>query len=66
MADAGSTRRRRTPSGSGCRLGTAVGGTTRLEKDYVAVSSSGARWDVDHRPAGRHLQRAFTPSTLAS
>jgi len=47
-----------------CRF--AVGGTTRLEHDYVAVSSTGSRWDVDHRPAGRHLQRAFSPSTLAS
>nr|APD71706.1 type II polyketide synthase 1 [Streptomyces sp.] len=50
----------------GVSLGTAVGGTTRLEHDYVAVSSSGERWDVDHRPAGRHLERAFSPSSLAS
>ncbi|MYT15433.1 minimal PKS ketosynthase (KS/KS alpha) [Streptomyces sp. SceaMP-e96] len=50
----------------GVSLGTAVGGTTRLEHDYVAVSSHGARWDVDHRPAGRHLERAFSPSSLAS
>jgi minimal PKS ketosynthase (KS/KS alpha) len=50
----------------GVSLGTAVGGTTRLEHDYVAVSASGTRWGVDHRPAGPHLQRAFSPSTLAS
>ncbi|MFE1173863.1 beta-ketoacyl-[acyl-carrier-protein] synthase family protein [Streptomyces sp. NPDC058773] len=50
----------------GVSLGTAVGGTTRLEHDYVAVSSHGARWDVDHRPAGRWLERAFSPSSLAS
>ncbi|MFI9051413.1 beta-ketoacyl-[acyl-carrier-protein] synthase family protein [Streptomyces sp. NPDC053427] len=50
----------------GVSLGTAVGGTTRLEHDYVAVSDSGQHWDVDHRPAGRHLQRAFSPSSLAS
>ncbi|MFD8236857.1 beta-ketoacyl-[acyl-carrier-protein] synthase family protein [Streptomyces sp. NPDC059696] len=47
-------------------LGTAVGGTTRLENDYVLVSSSGQRWDVDHRKAGPDLHRAFSPSTLAS
>jgi minimal PKS ketosynthase (KS/KS alpha) len=47
-------------------LGTAVGGTTRLEHDYVAVSAAGADWDVDHRRAGPHLERAFAPSTLAS
>ncbi|MER6913294.1 beta-ketoacyl-[acyl-carrier-protein] synthase family protein [Streptomyces sp. NPDC000594] len=47
-------------------LGTAVGGTTRLEHDYVHVSRRGERWDVDHRAADPHLHRAFSPSTLAS
>ncbi|MFE3886650.1 beta-ketoacyl-[acyl-carrier-protein] synthase family protein [Streptomyces lydicus] len=50
----------------GVSLGTAVGGTTRLEHDYVAVSNHGERWDVDHGPAGRYLERAFSPSSLAS
>ncbi|MFE9837905.1 beta-ketoacyl-[acyl-carrier-protein] synthase family protein [Streptomyces sp. NPDC005551] len=50
----------------GVSLGTAVGGTTRLEKDYVLVSHGGQRWDVDHREAGPELHRAFSPSTLAS
>ncbi|MER6675066.1 beta-ketoacyl-[acyl-carrier-protein] synthase family protein [Streptomyces sp. NPDC000983] len=50
----------------GVSLGTAVGGTTRLEHDYVLVSNGGQRWDVDHRQADPHLQRAFTPATLAS
>ncbi|MET7379561.1 beta-ketoacyl-[acyl-carrier-protein] synthase family protein [Streptomyces sp. NPDC005526] len=47
-------------------LGTAVGGTTRLENDYVLVSHGGERWDVDHREARPYLHRAFSPSTLAS
>ncbi|CAL9295971.1 beta-ketoacyl-[acyl-carrier-protein] synthase family protein [Streptomyces olindensis] len=47
-------------------LGSAVGGTTRLEHDYVLVSERGQRWDVDHRAAGPQLHRAFSPSTLAS
>ncbi|MFE7192997.1 beta-ketoacyl-[acyl-carrier-protein] synthase family protein [Kitasatospora sp. NPDC057541] len=47
-------------------LGTAVGGTTRLEHDYALVSAGGARWDVDHRLAEPQLHRAFAPSTLAS
>jgi minimal PKS ketosynthase (KS/KS alpha) len=50
----------------GVSLGTAVGGTTRLEHDYVLVSEKGARWDVDHRRAEPQLHRAFAPSTLAS
>ncbi|MFF1462208.1 beta-ketoacyl-[acyl-carrier-protein] synthase family protein [Streptomyces sp. NPDC058330] len=66
LGDAGLDLEQEDPWRIGVSLGTAVGGTTRLEHDYVAVSDSGARWDVDHRPAGRHLERAFSPSTLAS
>nr|APD72107.1 type II polyketide synthase 2 [Streptomyces sp.] len=47
-------------------LGSAVGGTTRLEHDYVRVSGHGTRWDVDHRQAEPQLHLAFQPSTLAS
>ncbi|MEU6986716.1 beta-ketoacyl-[acyl-carrier-protein] synthase family protein [Streptomyces sp. NPDC046324] len=47
-------------------LGSAVGGTTRLEHDYVLVSEGGRRWDVDHRVADPKLHMAFSPSTLAS
>jgi minimal PKS ketosynthase (KS/KS alpha) len=47
-------------------LGSAVGGTTRLEHDYVQVSEGGQRWDVDPRGADPQLHRACSPSTLAS
>ncbi|MCZ4606834.1 beta-ketoacyl-[acyl-carrier-protein] synthase family protein [Streptomyces sp. Lzd4kr] len=47
-------------------LGSAVGGTTRLEHDYVLVSAGGQRWDVDPRAAEPQLHRAFSPSTLAA
>ncbi|WP_055593898.1 beta-ketoacyl-[acyl-carrier-protein] synthase family protein [Streptomyces hirsutus] len=47
-------------------LGSAVGGTTRLEHDYVQVSEHGSRWDVDHRAADSKLHLAFQPSTLAA
>ncbi|MEV7671963.1 beta-ketoacyl-[acyl-carrier-protein] synthase family protein [Streptomyces sp. NPDC088752] len=50
----------------GVSLGSAVGGTTRLERDYVLVSAGGERWDVDHRAADPKLHLAFSPSTLAS
>nr|APD72056.1 type II polyketide synthase 4 [Streptomyces sp.] len=66
VRDAGLDPERLDPWRIGVSLGTAVGGTTRLENDYVAVSSHGERWDVDHRPAGPDLHRAFSPSTLAS
>ncbi|MFD8328900.1 beta-ketoacyl-[acyl-carrier-protein] synthase family protein [Streptomyces lydicus] len=66
LRDAGLDTGKEDPWRIGVSLGTAVGGTTRLEHDYVAVSSRGQRWDVDHRPAGRYLERAFSPSSLAS
>jgi minimal PKS ketosynthase (KS/KS alpha) len=66
IRDAGIDLSREDPWRIGVSLGTAVGGTTRLEHDYVLVSSGGEKWNVDHRQAGPHLHRAFAPSALAS
>jgi minimal PKS ketosynthase (KS/KS alpha) len=66
VRDSGLDLARENPWRVGVSLGTAVGGTTRLEHDYVLVSHRGQRWDVDHRQAEPHLHRAFTPSTLAA
>ncbi|WP_405020615.1 beta-ketoacyl-[acyl-carrier-protein] synthase family protein [Kitasatospora sp. NBC_00070] len=66
VRDAGLDVAAEDPWRIGVSLGTAVGGTTRLEQDYVRVSDSGERWDVDHRRAAPQLHRAFSPSTLAS
>ncbi|WP_264927506.1 beta-ketoacyl synthase [Streptomyces sp. A012304] len=66
VRDAGLDLERENPWRVGVSLGTAVGGTTRLEQDYVLVSHRGQRWDVDHEQARPHLHRAFAPSTLAS
>ncbi|WP_371477639.1 beta-ketoacyl synthase [Kitasatospora sp. NBC_00315] len=66
VADSGLDLQAEDPWRVGVSLGTAVGGTTRLEHDYALVSAGGARWDVDHARAEPHLHRAFAPSTLAS
>jgi minimal PKS ketosynthase (KS/KS alpha) len=66
VRDSGLDLARENPWRVGVSLGTAVGGTTRLEHDYVLVSERGQRWDVDHRRAEPELHRAFSPSTLAS
>ncbi|MER7815397.1 beta-ketoacyl-[acyl-carrier-protein] synthase family protein [Streptomyces sp. NPDC096153] len=66
LRDAGLDPEKEDPWRIGVSLGTAVGGTTRLEHDYVKVSSSGRRWDVDPSEAEPHLHRAFSPSALAS
>ncbi len=54
------------PARVGVTMGTAVGGTTRLERDYVAVSDGGRKWLVDHRYASPFLYEALVPSSLAS
>jgi len=51
---------------TGVSLGSAVGGTTLLEIDYVAVSDGGKEWLVDPAKASDFLYHALVPSTLAS
>jgi minimal PKS ketosynthase (KS/KS alpha) len=50
----------------GVCVGSAVGGTTWLERDYLAVSDGGREWLVDPDYADPFLFQAFVPSTLAS
>jgi minimal PKS ketosynthase (KS/KS alpha) len=50
----------------GVSLGSAVGGTTLLEQDYLAVSDRGRDWVVDPEYASPFLYEALVPSTLAS
>jgi beta-ketoacyl-acyl-carrier-protein synthase II len=50
----------------GVSMGSAVGGTTRLEDEYVVVSDHGSRWLVDPTRATPHLYDALVPSSLAA
>lgn len=50
----------------GVSLGSAVGATTRLENEYVAVSDGGRHWEVDPRYASQFLYHALVPSCLAT
>jgi len=47
-------------------LGSAVGCSTNLEKEYVVVSNAGRDWLVDHTYAVPHLYEQFIPSSLAA
>jgi minimal PKS ketosynthase (KS/KS alpha) len=66
LHDAGMDPQSEDPWRIAVSLGTAVGGTTRLEHDYALVSAGGDRWDVDPAKAEAHLHRAFTPSALSA
>jgi minimal PKS ketosynthase (KS/KS alpha) len=47
-------------------MGSAVGGTTALEAEYVVVSNGGRDWLVDADYASPFLYQALVPSSLAS
>ncbi|WP_052852531.1 beta-ketoacyl-[acyl-carrier-protein] synthase family protein [Streptomyces avicenniae] len=46
-------------------MGSAVGGTTQLEAEYVTASERGASWTIDHRKVTADLFRVFSPAPLA-
>src|SRR5829696_1353713 len=50
----------------GVAMGSAVGGTTRLEDEYVVVSNHGREWLVDPEYAMPFMYQALVPSSLAS
>ncbi|MFC7550929.1 beta-ketoacyl-[acyl-carrier-protein] synthase family protein [Plantactinospora sp. GCM10030261] len=66
MADSGWTPDASSPERAGVVLGSAVGGTMALEREYVAASDSGAHWLVDPARTGPYLYQALMPSSLAA
>ncbi|HEX4706023.1 MAG TPA: beta-ketoacyl-[acyl-carrier-protein] synthase family protein [Pseudonocardiaceae bacterium] len=51
---------------TGVVMGSAVGGTTALESEYVVLSDTGRHWLVDADYASRFLYQALVPSSLAA
>jgi len=47
-------------------IATAVGCTTSLEREYVVVSDTGSKWEVDHEYVVPELYRHFVPSSVAA
>lgn len=66
FADSGLTLGDADRERAGVVLGTAVGGTMALEREYVRVSDSGRHWLVDHALGGPYLYQALIPSSLAA
>ncbi|WP_055587538.1 beta-ketoacyl-[acyl-carrier-protein] synthase family protein [Peterkaempfera griseoplana] len=66
VADSGLDLSALDPGRVGTSLGSAVGCTTSLEREYVVVSDGGRKWNVDHEYAVPELYRHFVPSSMAA
>ncbi|MFG2832695.1 beta-ketoacyl-[acyl-carrier-protein] synthase family protein [Streptomyces sp. NPDC048434] len=66
LADSGLEAAGIDPGRIGTSLGSAVGCTTSLEREYVVVSNGGRSWQVDHTYAVPELYRHFVPSSMAA
>lgn len=65
LADSAAPLSEVAPWRVGVSMGTAVGATTRLDREYTAVSHGGADWVVDPARTAPHLNLALMPSTLS-
>ncbi len=66
VADSGIDIDETAADATGVVLGTAVGGTTALETEYVVASDSGQEWLVDPDHVFPFLYQALVPSSLAA
>lgn len=66
MRDSGIEFDQLDPGRIGVSLGTAVGCTTSLEREFVVGSDSGKYWEVDQSYTVPHLYEYFTPSSMAA
>ncbi|GAB2912277.1 MULTISPECIES: beta-ketoacyl-[acyl-carrier-protein] synthase family protein [unclassified Streptomyces] len=66
LADSGLEFVKLDPHRTGVSIGSAVGGTTSLEREYLVLSDSGRLWEVDSDYMSPHLFDAFVPSSLAA
>ncbi len=66
LADSGLDLSRVDPTRMGVSVGSAVGATTSLEREYLVLSDSGREWLVDPRYSSPHLFDYLVPSSMAA
>lgn len=65
-ADSGLDLAQLEPHRTGVTIGSAVGATTSLDREYAIVSNSGSKWVVDHEYAIPNLYDHMVPSSFAA
>jgi minimal PKS ketosynthase (KS/KS alpha) len=66
LSDSGLEPDALAPHRTGVSIGSAVGATMTLDREYAVVSNGGRMWHVDHRYAVPHLYDAFVPGSFAA
>ncbi|WP_290062365.1 beta-ketoacyl-[acyl-carrier-protein] synthase family protein [Amycolatopsis solani] len=66
LADSGLDPGALDPGRIGVSLGSAVGATTSIEREYVVLSDSGREWLVDERHLSPHMYDYMVPSAAAA
>jgi act minimal PKS ketosynthase (KS/KS alpha) len=66
LADSGLEVSALDPGRIGTTLGSVVGCTTSLEREYRVVSDGGRKWNVDHDYAVPDLYRHLVPNSMAA
>ncbi|MFC4910156.1 beta-ketoacyl-[acyl-carrier-protein] synthase family protein [Actinomadura gamaensis] len=66
LADSGLSTAELDPARTGVALGSAIGATMTLDREYAVASDGGRRWLVDHAYAVPHLFGSFVPTALAA
>jgi minimal PKS ketosynthase (KS/KS alpha) len=66
LADSGLDLGAVDPSRVGVSLGSAVGATTSIEREYLVLSDSGREWLVDERHLSPHMYDYMVPSAAAA
>ncbi|MEU7163269.1 beta-ketoacyl-[acyl-carrier-protein] synthase family protein [Streptomyces morookaense] len=66
LADSGLDVTTVHPHRFGVTIGSAVGASTGLENEYLALSQHGRNWVVDSAPAAERLREHLVPSSFAA
>ncbi|GAA3292542.1 beta-ketoacyl-[acyl-carrier-protein] synthase family protein [Dactylosporangium vinaceum] len=66
LSDSGLDVAAMSPERVGVSVGTAVGATTSLEREYLVLSDTGREWLVNDGYRSPHLYDYFVPSSLAA